>query len=77
MHTLSKPPADVLDRCHQVHVSNLTLHIKKMRIWCWENKLSLVWFELINTSRADYADYATLFYFTDPSDATLFSLKFQ
>jgi hypothetical protein len=49
-----------------------------MKKYCRENKLSLVWSELVETSDvSEFFDEACAFYFIDPADATLFSLKFK
>jgi hypothetical protein len=49
-----------------------------MKKYCWANKLSLVWSELVETSDVSaYFDEAAAFYFVDPADATLFTLKFK
>jgi hypothetical protein len=49
-----------------------------MKKYCIENKLSLVWSELVDTTDVSaYFDEAAAFYFVDPKDATLFRLKFK
>jgi hypothetical protein len=49
-----------------------------MKKFCRETKLSLVWSELVETSDVSaYFDEAAAFYFIDPADAVLFTLKFK
>jgi hypothetical protein len=49
-----------------------------MKKYCTENKLSLVWSELVDTTDVSaYFDEACAFYFIDPADATLFRLKYK
>jgi hypothetical protein len=49
-----------------------------MKKYCRETNLSLVWSELVETSDVSaYFDEAAAFYFIDPADAVLFTLKFK
>jgi len=76
--TLPRPSDKALDKCFCVYIGDPAFHFKKMRTWCWENDLSLVWSELADTSDADYNyDHVAAFYFIDESDATAFTLKFK
>jgi hypothetical protein len=50
----------------------------KMKRWCRENDLSLVWTELRDTTDvSSQFDECAAFYFIDPADATAFTLKFK
>jgi hypothetical protein len=50
----------------------------QMKRYCREQNLSLVWSELVETSDVSaFFDEACAFYFIDPADATLFTLKFK
>jgi hypothetical protein len=72
------PPQDVLDRCHQVIIGDPAFVMWKMKRWCRENNLSLVWSELVETSDvSSQFDECAAFYFIDPADATAFTLKFK
>jgi hypothetical protein len=76
--TLPKPPAEILDQCHEVVVNDPAFRMWSMKKFCHENKLSLVWSELVDTSDVSaYFDEACAFYFIDPADATLFRLRFK
>jgi hypothetical protein len=49
-----------------------------MKKYCLENRLSLVWSELVETSDVSaYFDEVAAYYFIDPADATFFSLKYK
>jgi hypothetical protein len=49
-----------------------------MKKWCREQNLSLMWSELVETNDVSaYFDEVAAFYFIDPADATLFTLKFK
>jgi hypothetical protein len=49
-----------------------------MKTWCWENHLSLIWSELIDTSDVDYNyDHVAGFWFIDARDATAFTLRYK
>jgi hypothetical protein len=77
-YTLPRPSDADLDQCYCVYIGDPTLHLKKMRTWCYENDLSLVWFELVDTSDADYNyDHVAAFYFIKEKDAVMFTLKFK
>jgi hypothetical protein len=76
--TLPKPSEEILDRCHTVYISDPAFRMRAMKTWCWENHLSLIWSELVDTSDVDYNyDHVAGFWFIDEKDATVFTLKFQ
>ena len=76
--TLPRPPDDVLARCHEVTIGDPAFRMWQMKRYCRDNNLSLVWSELVETSDVSvYFDEVSAFYFIDPADATLFSLKFK
>jgi hypothetical protein len=77
-YTLPRPEESVLDQCHLVVVNDPAFRMWAMKKFCLETKLSLVWTELVETSDVSaYFDEAAAFYFVDPSDATLFRLKYK
>ena len=77
-YTLPRPAESLLDQCHAVYINDPAFRMWAMKKYCTENKLSLVWSELVETSDVSaYFDEACAFYFIDPADATLFSLKFK
>jgi hypothetical protein len=76
--TLPRPPDDILDRCHEVLIADPAFVMWRMRKFCKESNLSLVWSELVDTSDVDYNyDHMAAFYFVEEADATIFSLKFK
>ena len=77
-YTLPRPEESVLDQCQMVVVNDPAFRMWAMKKYCWANKLSLVWSELVDTTDVSaYFDEAAAFYFVDPADATLFRLKFK
>ena len=77
-YILPRPAESALDQCHLVVVNDPAFRMWAMKKYCWANKLSLVWSELVETSDVSaYFDEAAAFYFVDPADATLFRLKFK
>ena len=75
---LPRPPEEVLDRCHEVTIGDPAFRMWQMKRYCREQNLSLVWSELVETSDVSaFFDEACAFYFIDPADATLFTLKFK
>jgi hypothetical protein len=65
-----KPTDAELNQCHLVTIA--------MKTWCWENNLSLIWSELIDTSDVDYNyDHVAGFWFIDARDATAFTLRYK
>jgi hypothetical protein len=77
-YTLPRPEDEVLDQCHEVVINDPAFRMWKMKEFCRNNNLSLIWSELVDTTDVSaYFDEACAFYFIDPADATLFSLKFK
>ena len=77
-YTLPRPSNKALDQCHAVYINDPTFRMWAMKKYCTENKLSLVWSELVDTTDVSaYFDEACAFYFIDPADATLFRLKYK
>ena len=77
-YTLSRPEESVLDQCQIVVVNDPAFRMWAMKKYCIENKLSLVWSDLVETCDVSaYFDEAAAFYFVDPADATLFRLKYK
>jgi hypothetical protein len=77
-YTIPRPKESALDQCHAVYINDPAFRMWAMKKYCAENKLSLVWSELVETSDVSaYFDEAAAFYFVDPADATLFTLKFK
>ena len=75
---LPRPPEEVLDRCHEVTIGDPAFRMWQMKRYCREQNLSLVWSELVETSDVSaFFDEACAFYFIDPADATVFTLKFK
>ena len=75
---LPRPPEEILDRCHEVTIGDPAFRMWAMKKYCRENNLSLVWSELVETSDVSaFFDEACAFYFIDPADATVFTLKFK
>jgi hypothetical protein len=76
--TLPRPPKEVLSQCHQVLIGDPAFRMWRMKKYCQEQNLSLVWSELVETTDVSvYFDEVSAFYFIDPADATLFRLKFK
>jgi hypothetical protein len=77
-YTLPRPADKVLDQCHEVVINDPAFRMWRMKDFCREQNLSLVWSELVDTSDVSaYFDEAAAFYFVDPKDATLFRLKYK
>lgn len=77
-YTLPRPPEDALSKCHCVIIGEPAFRMRPMKKYCMENRLSLVWTELVETSDVSaYFDEVAAFYFIDQRDATLFSLKYK
>ena len=77
-YTLPRPAESVLDQCHLIVVNDPVFRMWAMKKYCRENNLSLMWSELVETSDVSaFFDEACAFYFIDPADATLFTLKFK
>jgi hypothetical protein len=72
------PPQEVLDQCHRVLIGNPAFVMWKMKKWCREQNLSLLWSELVESADvSSYFDEVAAFYFIEARDATMFSLKFK
>jgi len=77
-YTLPRPPEGALAQCHAVYINDPAFRMWAMKKWCREQNLSLMWSELVDTSDVSaFFDEAAAFYFIDPADATLFTLKFK
>ena len=77
-YTLPRPSEKALANCQLVVVNDPAFRMWAMKKYCRENNLSLMWSELVETSDVSaFFDEACAFYFIDPADATLFSLKFK
>jgi hypothetical protein len=73
-----KPPPDLLAKCHEVLIGDPREFMWKMKKFCMDSDLSLVWWELNDVSDSSYTyDAIAAFYFIDEADATIFSLKFK
>ena len=77
-HMLPRPPDHLLDLCTLVKFYDIDTPPWRMKKWCRENDLSLMWFEFLDLAdlSSSQHDSAYLFYFIDEPDATLFRLKF-
>jgi len=52
--------------------------MRAMKTWCWENHLSLIWSEVLDTTDVSYTyDHVAGFWFIDQKDATAFTLKYK
>jgi hypothetical protein len=77
-YTIPRPADKVLDQCHAVYIRDPAFRMRQMKQYCQEQNLSLVWSELVDTTDVSaYFDESAAFYFIDPADATLFSLKYK
>jgi hypothetical protein len=78
-HIRNLRPTDAqLGQCHLVTIADSAVGMRVMKTWCWENRLSLMWSELVDTSDVDYTyDHVAGFWFIDEKDATVFTLKFK
>ena len=77
-YELPRPPEQALAQCHAVYINDPAFRMWAMKKWCREQKLSLMWSELVDTTDVSaYFDEAAAFYFIDPADATFFTLKFK
>jgi len=76
--TLTKPSQEALNQCDKVVINNPAFRVWKMKEFCRNNNLSLVWSELVDTTDvSSWFDEAAAFYFIDPADATFFRLRFK
>jgi hypothetical protein len=77
-YTLPRPTDEALDKCHQILIGDPVVPMWRMKKWCYENNLSLVWYELVETADVSpTVDAVAGFWFIDGRDATLFSLKYK
>jgi len=77
-YELPRPPEEALAQCQEVIINDPAFRMWEMKKFCREQRLSLAWSELVETSDVSaYFDEAAAFYFIDPADATLFRLKFK
>ena len=77
-YELPRPAESVLDRCHAVYINDPAFRMWRMKEFCRENSLSLIWSELVDTTDVSaYFDEAAAFYFVAPADATFFTMKFK
>ncbi len=77
-YTLPRPTDQVLEQCQCVLIGDPAFKMWQMKKYCWENNLSLIWTELVETSDVSaYFDEMAAFYFVQERDATLFSLKYK
>jgi hypothetical protein len=78
LHKIVRPDDTLLDQCHEVLICDPKFRQREMRAWCFENQLSLVWSQVVETMDVSPThDHIAGFYFIDAKDATLFSLKFK
>lgn len=75
---LPEPPKKVLDKLHQVLIGNPAFKMWRMKRWCREQNLSLVYSEIVETADvgAEF-DHVAAFYFDKARDATMFSLRYK
>jgi hypothetical protein len=73
------PPQAVLDKCHCVFISDPAFVMWRMKKWCRENGLSLLWSDRVDTADVGGSTYdeVAAFWFIDARDATAFTLKFK
>jgi hypothetical protein len=77
-YTLPRPAEEALAQCQEVIIADPAFRMWRMKEYCRENNLSLVWSELVENSDVNvFFDEVAAFYFIDPADATLFRLKFK
>ena len=73
-----RPAQPLLDQCRLVTIADPAVRMHAMKTWCWENNLSLFWFEVLDTTDLSYTyDQVAGFYFIDEKDATEFTLKYK
>lgn len=76
-YELVRPDQALLDQCTEVFIGDPAFRTWAMKRWCWENNISMVWSEQVETSDVSVLyDHVAVFYFVDPADATAFGLKF-
>jgi hypothetical protein len=78
-----KPPDDVLEKCHQVLITDNDSTAAgepfwKMKKWCLAHCQSYVWFDVTDVSDVSYqCDEIAAYYFHDSKDAVMFTLKYK
>jgi hypothetical protein len=73
-----KPPPEVLKQCHEVLLGDPKELMWKMKKFCRDSDLSLIWSELTDVTDHSYTyDMIVAFYFIDEQDAIMFSLKYK
>lgn len=78
-----KPPDDVLQRCHQVLITDVDCEqagepFWKIKKWCLAHCKSYVWFDITDVSDTSYQwDEIASYYFYDSRDAIMFTLKYK
>ena len=78
-----KPSDDVLQRCHQVLITDNDATAAgepfwKIKKWCLAHCKSYVWFDVTDVSDASYLwDSIAAYYFHDEKDAVMFTLKYK
>jgi len=78
-----KPPDDVLERCHQVLITDVDCEqagepFWKIKKWCLAHCKSYVWFDVTDVSDVGYQwDEIAAYWFHDEKDAVMFTLKYK
>ena len=78
-----KPPDDVLERCHQVLITDNDAEAVgepfwKIKKWCLAHCKSYVWFDVTDVSDASGLwDEIAAYWFHDEKDAVMFTLKYK
>jgi hypothetical protein len=78
-----KPPDDVLERCHQVLITDNDAEAAgepfwKIMKWCLAHCKSYVWFDVTDVSDASGLwDEIAAYWFHDEKDAVMFTLKYK
>ena len=78
-----KPPDDVLQKCHQVLITDTDCKqagepFWKIKKWCLANCKSFVWFDITDVSDASYQwDEIGAYYFADEKDVLMFTMKYK
>jgi hypothetical protein len=78
-----KPTDDVLERCHQVLITDNDAEAAgepfwKIKKWCLAHCKSYVWFDVTDVSDASGLwDEIAAYWFHDEKDAVMFTLKYK
>jgi hypothetical protein len=78
-----KPPDDVLERCHQVLITDNDATAAgepfwKIKKWCLVHCHSYIWFDITDVSdTSGLWDEIAAFWFHDEKDAVMFTLKYK